>query len=396
MRPGPDGDPFRVVIDPGSHHVLNLGDVAMLQVALDRLGELWPDAHLDVLTTDPDALARHCPRARPLPAAGRYELVGAAGPPGDAARAYLEALEAADLLVVAGRGGVCDAFLGESLEILDELEAALSRGTPVALVGHGIGPVRDAALAARAASVLPRASLVAVRERRIAVPLLERLGVAPERIVVTGDDAIEPAWAARPAERSPTGIGLSLRATAYTGLAEAELAAVERAVRAAAARHRSEVVPVPISLYPSDAEAETVARVAGAAAAGRDAEAETASEPPAAEPRTVEAAIAAAGRCRVVVAGSYHAAVFALAQGVPAVGIAGSPYYSAKLLGLREQVGGRMDVEPAGGRMLEERLGTAIDAAWDMPAGEREELVEAAERQVAAGRAAYERLASAL
>ena len=42
----------RVAIDPGSHHVLNLGDVAMLQVAVKRLGEIWPGAHIDVLTTD--------------------------------------------------------------------------------------------------------------------------------------------------------------------------------------------------------------------------------------------------------------------------------------------------------------------------------------------------------
>ena len=65
--------PPHVVIDPGSHAVLNLGDVAMLQVAVDRLAGLWPDARIDVLTTDPEALRRHVPRAQPLPAQGRYD-----------------------------------------------------------------------------------------------------------------------------------------------------------------------------------------------------------------------------------------------------------------------------------------------------------------------------------
>ena len=43
------------------------------------------------------------------------------------------------------------------------------------------------------------------------------------------------------------------------------------------------------------------------------------------------------GGCRVIVAGSYHAALFGLAQGVPAVCFAASQYYVDKFAGLAAQ-----------------------------------------------------------
>ena len=43
--------------------------------------------------------------------------------------------------------------------------------------------------------------------------------------------------------------------------------------------------------------------------------------------RSAEQVVRMAGRCRTVFTGSYHAAVFALAQGTPVVAIAASPYY---------------------------------------------------------------------
>ena len=47
-----------------------------------------------------------------------------------------------------------------------------------------------------------------------------------------------------------------------------------------------------------------------------------------------EALAAAAAGCRAIVTGSYHAAVFSLALGVPAVCLTKSPYYHAKFGGL--------------------------------------------------------------
>ena len=62
---------MRILIDSGSYHGLNVGDVAMLQAGIARLRELWPRASIAVVTNSPDALAMHCPGVRPVPLAGR-------------------------------------------------------------------------------------------------------------------------------------------------------------------------------------------------------------------------------------------------------------------------------------------------------------------------------------
>jgi len=48
-----------------------MGDVAMLQIAVSRLGELLPGASILVFTESPAALARHCPGVEAVPHAGR-------------------------------------------------------------------------------------------------------------------------------------------------------------------------------------------------------------------------------------------------------------------------------------------------------------------------------------
>jgi polysaccharide pyruvyl transferase WcaK-like protein len=46
----------------------------------------------------------------------------------------------------------------------------------------------------------------------------------------------------------------------------------------------------------------------------------------------------------VVVAGSYHAAVFALSQGIPVVALVKSPYYVNKMVGLGDQFGAGCEI----------------------------------------------------
>jgi colanic acid/amylovoran biosynthesis protein len=99
-----------------------------------------------------------------------------------------------------------------------------------------------------------------------------------------------------------------------------------------------------------------------------------------------------AGECRVVVTGSYHAGVFALAQGVPVVGIARSEYYRDKFHGLAGQFGPGCTVLHADEAPFAGKLGEAIDRAWNEAETVRPQLLRAAESQVLAARAAYERL----
>ncbi|GAA4535451.1 hypothetical protein GCM10023161_09000 [Mycobacterium paraffinicum] len=95
-----------------------------------------------------------------------------------------------------------------------------------------------------------------------------------------------------------------------------------------------------------------------------------------------------AARCRVIVTGSYHAAIFGLAAGVPAVCITNSIYYDLKFKGLSMQFpGGCHIVRPGLG--FERDLSDAIERAWDISESDRDRLHSVAQAQVAQADQAY-------
>jgi hypothetical protein len=54
----PDISAMRVLVEPSDYSLLNVGDVAMLDVATARLHALWPNAIIEVLTDTPEYLPR--------------------------------------------------------------------------------------------------------------------------------------------------------------------------------------------------------------------------------------------------------------------------------------------------------------------------------------------------
>lgn len=97
------------------------------------------------------------------------------------------------------------------------------------------------------------------------------------------------------------------------------------------------------------------------------------------------------GQCRIVVTGAYHAAVFALAQGIPVVGLSASDDYSAKFLGLADQFGLGCETVDLGSPDRSERLAIALETAWLSAERVRLPLLEGARRQIALSHRAYER-----
>jgi colanic acid/amylovoran biosynthesis protein len=379
---------LRVLIDPSSHHLLNLGDVAMLQVCVARLHEACPRARIDVVTEAPDRLHLYCPVATPVPARGRYALLGNNGRTGRIrrrslrrdpdVRAYLEALEGADLFVMSGRGGLTDAFREETVATLEELALALESGRRTALMGQGVGPLTDVDARRRAAEVLPEVDLIALREGTAGPGLLAELGVSEERVVLTGDDTLALFGAGR--NGAGGGIALSVRVASYAGVTAADAEALLGVVAAVGETLRAPLVPVVVSTHPHEQDRAALAGIAARR------------EPP----RTPEEAIELIRGSRVMVTGSYHAAVFALAQGVPAIGVSASPYYDDKFQGLRGMFGDWCELVRLGEPGALERVAELAERfylSWPEP---REELLTAAARQVEAGRGAYGRLAGLL
>lgn len=413
-------------MDPSTFDCRNMGDVAMLQVAIQRLRGLWPSARIHVLTDAPEALAVHCPGAAPLSNSGRREwfsdraLLGewhrrAPAPVGAAAsaaarrlrrgwpaglegllrakarlrrrddgarRGFLRSMEQADLYLVSGAITLTDKAASLATVVLDTMAMALSQGVPAAMMSQGIGSMREPELLAKARSILPRAGLVAVREAVFGPVRLEALGVRRDRITVTGDDAV--ALALEPAiEERARAIGVNLRLGRSSDVASEIVPVVREVVQAAAARRSVPLLPLPIAFHAASDDPATLRELLSGTdeASGGGSHLET-----------TGALLEQTGRCRIVVAGAYHAAVFALAQGVPVVALAYNEDYFEKFRGLADQFSAGCRIVSLTEASLARDLAAAIDAAWEDADRVRRALREAARRQARASAAAYARL----
>lgn len=410
---------MRVLIEPSAHHLLNAGDASMLRVAFDRVRELWPEASVGIITEHPGRLATECPGAVAVPVSGRqlwleqpyfghrvhralppsasdrlrsaerelrcsYPALATAairtrrkvtGSRSDGLREFLDWALHSDVLIVSGAGLITDAFAPRAISVLELVESAIRRGATTALMSQGVSRFNDPELVAVARTVLPRVDLIALREARTGVPVLRGLGVRDHKLFVTGDDAVELAFRNRPT--SPTGdsLGVAVRVARYSGVTPDHLYRVGRTLHRAANARGADLAPIPISRAGNEQDSAALVRVIGGT-----------------ELHPAESPIEQVRRCRLVVAGSYHAAVFALAQGIPAIGLAAAQYYVEKFLGLADQFDGHFTIVHLDESGFEEHLEKAIDDSWEHAQDLRGPLLQAADRQVRADRVAYSAL----
>lgn len=419
-------------MENGAYRMDNLGDVAMLQVTVARVLARWPGTRVHVLTEQPDRLARAFPREprvvalsasgwhwlamtrgpmwlRYNPVANRlrwrarlwqrrrprlaHALKRAASGRGSAwpdAAAFFEAVAGADAVIATGGGYFADHFHEHADKVLATLGVAQGLGLPTAMFGAGLGPMDRADLRQLAAPVLRGLDVLALREGEVGPRVLE--GLAAEsgggviEHVVTGDDAIEPAADAarvrheRGDERG-NDIGVNLRIAGHSQVPDDAPPRVAATLTELARRHGATLVTVPIRCHLSpgndvDAARATFGDIADHIAARR-----------AELPEDLYPAIT---RCRVMVTGSYHAAVFALSMGVPAIGLSSSDYYDAKLGGLARMFGLGMEVLDLRAPDLPARLSETVDRLWDEASALREPLAAAAASQVTRSRDAYQ------
>ena len=392
-----------ILVENGSYSLGNHGDAAMLIVAFNRLRELWPDTSIAVITSEPARLQAYCPGA--VPVIVRYPIwwrwLGSAARrlapaashrhqsvleswikrrwPAAFKRVLREAVAAAEIVVHSGAGVITDEFESEALQRLNLFQEAVQAGKPTAMFSQGIGPLNSSRLRALTRSVLPSVQVIGLREDRISLPLLMDLGVSRSSVMTTGDDAIELAHAAR-ASALGDQIGVNLRMTPYARLSVRDsglIGSIRRALKTAEARHDASLTPLPTA--PGD-ESSILTVL------NRQNERPEAQESDA----TLFEMLERINRCRVVVTGSYHAAVFALAQGTAAICLARSAYYSQKFTGLADLFGTGCDVLILDDADLPEKLEAAIDEAWRLSKDARPQLLEAARQQIEASQKAYQ------
>ncbi len=304
------------------------------------------------------------------------------GHPNDlrAVNEFTEAVATADMVIVTGMGGITDAFPQYATDVLETLRLAVRRRRYVAMVGQGFGPLQNPELVERARSILPQVDFIVLREERASRPLLLALGVPSYRVMTTGDDAIEMAHQLRDDHLGEC-LAVNLRASGYSGIDPAAFAPLRQVLQHGAGRYRVRLLPIPISRVPGEANADTIRHLTG-----RD------DREHCRPPTTVEAVIAQVQRCRLVVTGSYHAGVFALASGIPAIGLAGSAYYVDKFLGLSALFGDGCQTVLVGDPDFARCLEAEIARQWEQADNLRPFLLAEAARQMQRGHVAYERI----
>lgn len=423
---------MRIVVDTalntGVAEYANMGDVAMLQVAVRRLQRLWPSARIEVLTESPGHLALFCPGAESLPRAGRDLWIGNDAVIGGFDRllprtasvdlsnlcracrlrypstfrflaelrlslrdrrnvrpdfdVFLRAMKQADLFVVCGAGGFTDDTRDWNVSTLDTIEEAIERNIPVVMFGQGLGPISDAEILGRARKILPKVCLLTLRGSRGGSAVAQSLGVNLSRTLTTGDEAVELAYEARKEELGQA-VGINLRVASYSKVNGEMVDGLRPVLHEFARRHNVPLIPVPIAFHAWANDHVTIRRLLE----GFDDQSDGGIKLD-----TPLKVIEQAGRCRIVVTGAYHAAVFAMSQGIPVVGVSASDDYTAKFLGLEDQFGVGCESVFLGAPDALERLAAAAERAWQLAEKVRLPMREAARRQMALSQGAYEQI----
>ena len=387
---------MRIILDNGAYSLRNMGDVAMLQTSLKRVRAMVREAEVMILTTNPDLLPRYCPGAIPLSVESRDSLYRSDLPAQSHwaetwarmkqrwgrvqpnAFPFQQAMGQADAVFLCGGGFLNDINPYQTRPVLRMLRDAALQGKRTAMFSQGLGPLGSPELIMLLRRMCHAGTPIALRENLYGPEILARAHAEPGQFSITGDDAVEMAWEAGPAE-NPKALGFSVRQVAYSGIESPHLEALALALKDLSRQLSTSIVALPVSFNSHERDHEVIAQVIG-------------SQSPRHELESPESLIAEVARCRVLVTGTYHAAVFALARGIPCVCFYVSTYYRSKMEGLAAQFPGGCQVVDLEADQPRERLVGATMRLWDKSSKELcVGLRKQAETQIELGKSFYQR-----
>lgn len=334
-----------------SHY--HVGDEAILTARLAWLKRAVPELKPVVLSEDPDFTAREhgvaslaepkVPRwlepfwfkrwTHPWLRARMAEILCKGFSP--ALGKVLDEVRRASILTICGGGSLTSRY-GALLRIRSLLAGyAVARAVPVVVTGQQIGPILSEQDEAILGQWLPRAKRVGVRDPDISVRLGLRAGVPVDRLVVTGDDALDlvpisPAslpprcFGVRPC------VGLSLHLPGNRAERSQRLVEMVQSLAPWLRSLDADILWLPHlrSSVPHRCDVQLARDFAGAAGlVGRLVVADS----PEYRDRHIKHLT---GLCDFVVSTRYHGVVFALTSGVPVVGVSQDDDTGAKIKGL--------------------------------------------------------------
>jgi polysaccharide pyruvyl transferase WcaK-like protein len=397
----------------------NNGDITMLKTLLQRLRHRYIDAKIRIITNDPDGIKALDQRAEPVVVGDRrlwqvtqalsipnpeekpflqaafrldeilsrtlpdeyYALLAEITPTAyEARQGWEQALNQSDVIFLMGGGYFTDAFAEHAAHLLMTLREGIRRNVPTFIIGGGFEPISDFRLKQIASDVLPHVTAITCREALTSPGVLSSFNVAPEQFAITGDDAIEMANIACPAALGDR-IGVSLRDHIYNPIDAGQYQTIRTIIERFAANKHAALQPAPISNYlPSDMDA--IQRVLPENDNGNSDESVL---------DTPERLLTEIAHCRIMITGSYHAAVFALSMGIPSICLTRSSHYQYKMSGLLSMFGANPEkrVIALDDANFAAKLDSVIHSAWINADAERPLLLTAAKDQIKRGLAAY-------
>ena len=135
----------------------------------------------------------------------------------EAGNDYFSIIQDSDMVIISGGGFITDYFKNHADGILDTLQLAQNLGKPTAMFGQGIGPLENKFVRKKAKRVLPRLKVLGLRDGLTSMDYGKRLNVPQDRIIVTGDDAIEVAINQAQPSAGKRNIGVNIRQAYYAG-----------------------------------------------------------------------------------------------------------------------------------------------------------------------------------
>jgi polysaccharide pyruvyl transferase WcaK-like protein len=344
------------VLVVSSGGVRNYGDDAILISSLQRLRRVRPNCLATVISDGPD-----CPPLGRLGVWGGTCREFCAGlNPDDVRRALRNAdvvaedlaeslaigsatrvdLNSFDVVLISG-GGYLNYYWPDLTAWRVAIAAAASAvEVPYVLSGQGVGPVSPQ-ITPMISFLIGAASAVATRDQ-ISLQLLKQIVPNGPPIEMVGDDALglgcdEPALARRrlaklgvPIDRPL--LGFQARASSYVGFTRDELRETAQHVDNFAADNGFEVVAVPINMQSEGPEVELVTDLAkgkGRRAAWHVVD----------HASDIAATAGVIKVCSALITHTYHAAIFALENGIPTLLVARTKYYRQKGEALRTSFG---------------------------------------------------------
>ena len=409
---------MNILIDAGNYFANNdnHGDRAIYQIIIRRLLQLWPDSKISWITRNGELLNAISANLSPLLLThDRYplplndinkaiekvsikssiknalyghdtdhkiNLSESSAFPNDSIK-LLDAIKSCDLVIATGGGYFNNDFAEHAWTILDTLDAASRLGKPTFILSAGFEPIKNLELSNKMLAVLPKVDLIICREPVLSPVVLQSFNVDEKKIAIAGDDAIELGFEASPPQLGNC-VGINLRKADYSRVDSAVIKRLKLDLQQAITSLDAPVLSLPISMTgPSDPDA--ICELLSGSDIPTDGGVHL---------DTPEKVIEQAGNCRLIITGSYHAAVFALSQGVSVVALAASPHYKSKLEGLIALFGVGCRVLLINNDLTKEDIFKAVKEMWDGAELVRISLFQSAERQIKASKTAYMQIRS--